>query len=356
LSSNKKNWNIRLNTAEHKANKENENNNNAGNTSMLGSSIMGGSSLIQNSALLDIYEETDLEESKKRELDDLIKSVPYNLCVALIKISQLHNYEPLDIETLYQKVLPAFSLLRRNDGTKYTSQSVQTVRSAMVSNKLYTRTEDGKYLLNIMQAIKILKNIKHKKTVNTNQQIKTVTSDDDNNNRVRGNLENFDNNASSFMNYESPSSLENMAAAGFAGLSSGGMAVGGKKKFKKVKKGKEGVKQRIEKFEKTFLVLKNLLKVSSNDKLLYSQLNFDFANIADPTKLGENKLNVDKIIGMLCVFKFFRPFIERCFSSIQCQENIMEKIMEINSEVNYMDSIFKFEEEARAKKLEKNKF
>ena len=129
------------------------------------------------------------------------------------------------------------------------------------------------------------------------------------------------------------------------------MVVGGKKKFKKVKKGKEGVKQRIEKFEKTFLVLKNLLKVSSNDKLLYSQLNFDFAGIADPQRLGENKLNVDKIVGMLCVFKFFRPFIERCFSSIQCQENIMEKIMEINSEVNYMDSIFKFEDEEKKRRV-----
>ena len=150
---------------------------------MMGSSIMGGSSLIQNSALLDIYEETDLEESKKRELDDLIKSVPYNLCVALIKISQLHNYEALDIETLYQKVLPAFPLLRRNDGTKYTSQSVQTVRSAMVSNKLYTRNADGKYLLNVLQAIKILKNIKNKKTVNNNGQ-KTVAMED--NSRIRG--------------------------------------------------------------------------------------------------------------------------------------------------------------------------
>jgi len=329
---------------------ENENNNNAGNNSMLGSSIMGGSSLIQGSALLDIYEETDLEESKKRELDELIKSVPYNLCVALIKISQLHNYEALDIETLYQKVLPAFPLLRRNDGTKYTSQSVQTVRSAMVSNKLYTRTDDGKYLLNVMQAIKILKNIKNKKTVNTNQQLKQVAVED--NNKSRGNIDNIDNNTSSFMNYENPSSLENMAAIGLAGLSSGGgMAVGGKKKFKKVKKGKEGVKQRIEKFEKTFLVLKNLLKVSSNDKLLYSQLNFDFAGIADPQRLGENKLNVDKIVGMLCVFKFFRPFIERCFSSIQCQENIMEKIMEINSEVNYMDSIFKFEDEEKKRRV-----
>ena len=328
---------------------ENENNNNnAGNNSMLGSSIMGGSSLIQGSALLDIYEETDLEESKKRELDELIKSVPYNLCVALIKISQLHNYEALDIETLYQKVLPAFPLLRRNDGTKYTSQSVQTVRSATVSNKLYTRTDDGKYLLNVMQAIKILKNIKNKKTVNTNNQIKGETVVENTKPRNNNNYDNLDNNTSSFMNYENPSSLENMAAIGLAGLSSGGgMAVGGKKKFKKVKKGKEGVKQRIEKFEKTFLVLKNLLKVSSNDKLLYSQLNFDFAGIADPQRLGENKLNVDKIVGMLCVFKFFRPFIERCFSSIQCQENIMEKIMEINSEVNYMDSIFKFEDEEK---------
>ena len=207
------------------------------NNSMMGSSIMGGSSLIQNSALLDIYEETDLEESKKRELDDLIKSVPYNLCVALIKISQLHNYEALDIETLYQKVLPAFPLLRRNDGTKYTSQSVQTVRSAMVSNKLYTRNADGKYLLNVLQAIKILKNIKNKKTVNNNGQ-KTVAMED--NSRIRGNLEN-DNNTSSFMNYDSPASLENMAM-GLASLNAtnGVPGVGGKKNLKKLKKAKKG--------------------------------------------------------------------------------------------------------------------
>jgi hypothetical protein len=311
---------------------------------MIENSLAGGSSLIQASSLLDIYEETDLEETHKRELDELIKSVPYNLCVALIKISQLHNYEPLDIDTLYQKVLPAFSLLRRNDGTKYTSQSVQTVRSAMVSNKLYTRNGNGKYTLNIQQAIKILRNIKNKKSVNTNQQLKQVTYDDKS--KVRENIENIDNNTSSFMNYDNPAS--SFMNSGFTGaLNLGG---GSKKKSKKVKKGKEGVKQRIEKFEKTFLVLKNLLKVSSNDKLLYSQLNFDFAGMADPMRMGENKLNVDKIVGMLCVFKFFRPFIERCFNSLQCQENIMEKIMEINSEVNYMDSIFKFEEDITDKK------
>jgi valyl-tRNA synthetase len=220
---------------------------------MIENSLAMGSSLIAaGSSLLDVYEETDLEETHKRELEELIKSVPYNLCVALIKISQLHNYEPLDIETLYQKVLPAFSLLRRNDGTKYTSQSVQTVRSAMVSNKLYTRNGNGKYVLNIQQAIKILRNIKNKKSVNTNQQLKQVTYDD--NSKIRGNLENMDNNNSSFMNYENPSSFMN------SGFGASLNVVGGKKKHKKVKKGKEGVKQRIEKFEKTFLVLKKFIK------------------------------------------------------------------------------------------------
>ena len=47
---------------------------------------MGGSSLIQGNILLDIYEESVLEESKRRELDELSKSMPYKFCVALIKI------------------------------------------------------------------------------------------------------------------------------------------------------------------------------------------------------------------------------------------------------------------------------
>ena len=100
------------------------------------SSIMGGSSLLAPSSLVDLEEETGLEESHRRELEEIIKDVPYSLSVALIKITQLHNYEPLDIETLFQKVQPAFSLLRRNDGSKYVTQTPTTVRSAMVSNKL----------------------------------------------------------------------------------------------------------------------------------------------------------------------------------------------------------------------------
>ena len=54
------------------------------------------------------------------------------------------------------------------------------------------------------------------------------------------------------------------------------------------------------------------------------------------------QLNVDKIIGMLKVFKFFKPFLEKCFSSIEIQENIMSKISEINSLIYHMDCLFKF--------------
>jgi len=301
------------------------------------SSIMGGSSLLMGSSLIDMEEETGLEESHKKELEEIIKDVPYNLVVALIKISILHNYEPLDIETLYQKVSPAFSLLRRNDGSKYVTQTVTTVRSAMVSNKLYTKNAQNKYVLNVNQALKILKGIKNRKRLTPDaRQImienKSKVEEKENTNTTNMNINNMMN-MSSFINYDSPSSEPNVVGPG------------GKRKVKKVKKGKEGVKQRIEKFEKTFLVLKNLLKVSSNDKILYSQLSFDFANIADPSKFGENKLNVDKIIGMLSVFKFFKPFIERCFSSIECQENLMIKINELNGEVHYMDTLFRFKPE-----------
>ena len=67
--------------------------------------------------------------------------------------------------------------------------------------------------------------------------------------------------------------------------------VGKKRKLRKIKKTGEGTQKGIEKFEKAFNLLKNLLKASSDDKALYTQLNFDFSEMKDLTQL-----NVDKII------------------------------------------------------------
>ena len=172
------------------------------NTGMLPGSIMGGPSPI-----MGVYEDNDLEETQKKELEELIKNVPYSLCVALIKISQLHNYEPMDIDTLYQKILPAFPLLRRNDGSKYQSHSVNTVRSAMVSNKLYSKNPQGKYVLNVGNAIKIVKTIKNKKKINSKDTETTTTQYPSNNTSKKPAVENLDSSIS-FMNYEDTQNMD----------------------------------------------------------------------------------------------------------------------------------------------------
>jgi len=304
------------------------------NTGMLPGSIMGGPSPI-----MGVYEDNDLEETQKKELEELIKNVPYSLCVALIKISQLHNYEPMDIDTLYQKILPAFPLLRRNDGSKYQSHSVNTVRSAMVSNKLYSKNPQGKYVLNVGNAIKIVKTIKNKKKINSKDTEITTTQYPSNNTSKKPAVENLDSSIS-FMNYED---TQNMDSTNLMPTTS--TTKQKKIKVKKPKDIKELPKYKIEKYEKIFLVLKNLLKVSANDKMLYSQLNFDLASLADPSKLQDNKLNADKVIGMLCVFKFFKPFLEKSLNSVHCQENILAKLIDLTSEVQYMENLYKFDEE-----------
>ena len=277
--------------------------------------------------------EKELEDAK-RELEELIKTVPYNLSVALIKITLINNYLPLELEKYYQKILPAFPLLRRTDGSKYQSQSMTTVRSAMVSNKLYYKNNEGLYILNIPNALKVVKMIRNKKKPMKEEDVKNLNVENLEN--IKNGIENFDiNNSAALLGTEKEKKSKKNSED----------LLGKKKKLKNIKKkGKEGVKNRIEKFQKTYSLLKNLLKVSANDKLLYSQLNFDFAEISDSTKIDEKKINVDKIIGMLSVFKFFMPFLERCFSSIEIQDNVMEKVTELNSEVTHMDSVFRFEE------------
>jgi len=275
-------------------------------------------------SMIGVREEDENEEEKqKQELEEIISTVPYTLSVALIKITILNNYEPLEIEKYYQKVLPAFHLLRKNDGSRYLSTSISTVRSAMVSNALFSKNEDGLYALHIPNALKIVRILKNKKK-----------SDDPSNNIE---FEKVTQPASEKENYNS--NINNIMSIykGLKAKNDNDNMVGKKRKLRKIKKTSEGTKKGIEKFERAFNQLKNLLKVSANDKALYSQLNFDFSEMKDSTQL-----NVDKIIGMLKVFKFFRPFLEKCFNSIEIQENIMSKISEINSLIYHMDCLFKF--------------
>ena len=56
-------------------------------------------------------------DKRDEVISDLLKEVPYSLSVALIKVSEIQNYIPLPLEKYYNNILPAFHLLRRNDGS-----------------------------------------------------------------------------------------------------------------------------------------------------------------------------------------------------------------------------------------------
>ena len=285
----------------------------------------------ESSKLEKIEEERTGDSEQRQQLEEIIGTVPYSLSIALMKITILNNYEPLEIEKYYERIKPAFHLLRRSDGSRYQTTSLLTVRSAMVSNRLYFKNKEGLYVLDVPNAIKVIKLLKKKKNPgegDTNdlesEQVTKPKPEKENRDTNIGDIVSIYNGLKANINSEATTSK--------------------KRKLRKIKKTSEVSKKGIEKFEKAFNLLKNLLRVTANDKNLYSQLNFDFSEMKD-SALGEgDKLNVDKIIGMLKVFKFFKPFLERCFNSIELQENIMCKISELNSEIYHMDALFKFDD------------
>ena len=101
-------------------------------------------------------------EEEREQLAEILKEVPYNLSVACIKLCQVNGFVPLPLEKYYEHILPTFHLLRRTDGSKYQTTSIKTVRSAMTSEKIFERNDDGLYVLNIKVATNFLRNLQKK--------------------------------------------------------------------------------------------------------------------------------------------------------------------------------------------------
>jgi len=106
-----------------------------------------------NDGLNDQLENDPPYEKKGNEIEEpeeiIQTAIPYSLPVALIKICQINNYTPLSAEKYYEYILPMLHLLRRTDGTKYTSINLNVIRSVMLENKLFYRNDKGLYELNI---------------------------------------------------------------------------------------------------------------------------------------------------------------------------------------------------------------
>ena len=257
----------------------------------------------------------------------------------------VNNYEPLQLDTYYNNILPAFELLRRTDGSKYRTNSKTVVRSAMVSNRLYNRTAEGLYEINLTNAIKHLQMIKQKKAINESEYDKTEMSipassqmsqiyekpDDMGNSVYNDDFNMMDKTDKSIRKPRK----ENM---GHPELE----FIGRRRRRKKFKRG--GMRMDVERYVRTYELLQKLMRIAERDKALYSQINFDFSEIGDPNNINEKKINIDKIIGMLTVFKFYRTFLEKFFNAVRIQDTLREKIAELNSEANYIEAIFRSSE------------
>ena len=289
----------------------------------------------------------DINDTKKKEIiEELLKSVPYNLSVALIKISQLNNYDPLPLDTYYSNILPAFELLRRTDGSKYKTNSKTVVRSAMVSNRLYDRTAEGLYEINLTNAIKHLQMIKQKKIMNDSVLDRTEMSIQNSTTQIYEKPESIENivynNNEEIFNQEERSIQHKKYKKHNNEIKPEIEFINKKKKKKKIRR--LNAKMDVERYVKTYELLQKLMKITERDKALYSQINFDFNEIGDPNNLNDKKINIDKIIGMLTVFKFYRNFLEKFFNAVRIQDTLREKIAELNSEANYIDAIFRSSE------------
>ena len=112
------------------------------------------------------------EEEKRqimKEIEEIIETIPYSLHVVLIKVAKLNQYTPLPLDKYFEFIKPTFHLLRRSDGSRYTSCSMNTLRAGMFSTKLFYRDADGLFMLNFRNAIDELKMLHKKKVLNNSE-------------------------------------------------------------------------------------------------------------------------------------------------------------------------------------------
>ena len=286
------------------------------------------------------YQYEEPIEEEREQLEEILKEVPYNLSVACIKLCQVNRYQPLPLEKYYEHILPTFHLLRRTDGSRYTTTSIKTVRSAMTSEKIFERNDDGLYVLNVKTAINFLRNLQKK--VMLQGGVKMNKNDD---------YDNVGDIPKGEKKYKKKKKKDDLDDQGSTGDSFNEM-LGQKRRMMQMNMNMNGKKiqkqqvlRKVQKYEKAYELFQNLLRIFSRNNDVVQKLNFDFENMTnEDLDLSDNNPDMNKIIGMLSVFKFFKPFLEKSLDSCKQQERIMEKIGEVNDELNYMNSLFRSEE------------
>ena len=223
---------------------------------------------------------------EKEELKHLVDNIENNsLPFALIKIAIKNNFLPLSIETYYEKISPDIKALRKKDGSKYSQNSINTIKSALVTNKLFEKKENKLYGLNLIEALKFIKNLNRNKIVKK-------TKEKLNENEIKNDF------------------------------------LGKKKSLTR-----NLYLNKYEKYQHGFQILNDLLEYYPNKNEEGIKLKVNFNKYKSSTELIEKNMNIDKICGMLITFKYFKPFLKKFLYTKNVIENLNKK-KELNQQIS----------------------
>ena len=223
---------------------------------------------------------------EKQELKKLIENInDSSLTFSLIKLAINNNFLPLSMESYYLKINPEIDMLRKKDGSKYCNNSINTIKSALVTNKIFEQKENKLYGLNINEAIKYLKNLQR-------MNIK------DNSKRKKSYSYKFE----TFLG-KKRSIIKNLTV------------------------------NKYEKYEHGYQILNDLLESYSKKSENETKIKTNFNKYHSPTDLMQKTMDNDKICGMLIAFKYFKPFLKKFLHS----KNILinkDKKLKINKHIS----------------------
>ena len=234
-----------------------------------------------------ILNELKSNEKEKQELKKMIENINNSsLSFALIKLAINLNFLPLSIESYYEKILPELEMLRKKDGSKYVNNSINAIKLALVSNKLFVHKENKLYELNINKAIKYIKSLQEENNINTKipkgKKNRKSNKDDD-----------------------------------FLG--------------KKRSITKNLIVNKYEKLQHGYQILNDLLE--SFPKKNKNEIKTNFNKYESPIDLIEKTLDNDKICGMLITFKYFKPFLKKFLYSKKINTNVNNNL-KINKQIS----------------------
>lgn len=240
---------------------------------------------------------------EKQELIELINQSSLNLSICLMKICQQNNFKPLSIEHYYEKVFSQMDNIKRTNGAKYKSKTINAVRSAIISNNLFIQNKKNKnlYSLNVKECIKYLKSINKNKSANNKS-------------------DNLD-----------ESKINNEDNTNYLG--------------KKRKSSFDFSENKIKRYKHVYELMDNILNTYTQDKELNKKIKIYF-NKCNNYKdvIDKYKNNKDIIEGILSMFNYFKPFLKNCLfqmDSFSYLNNLNSKIEGFKEELALSQNFFK---------------